>query len=69
MGQKPTRPGGATAPGTSSSSETGERNEDPWLKDGEAVERGKGKGKDKAQSFTDKISQLLVDGDSRRKRQ
>jgi TPR repeat protein len=40
-----------------------------WLKEAEAVERGKGKGKDKVQSFTDKISQLLVDGDNRRKRQ
>jgi hypothetical protein len=29
MGQKPTRPGGPAAPGTSSSSETGKRNEDP----------------------------------------
>jgi len=39
-----------------------------WLKDGEAAERGKGKAKEKIQSFTDKISQLLVDGDNRRKR-
>jgi hypothetical protein len=39
-----------------------------WLKDSEAVERGKSKGKDRAQSFTEKISQLLVDGDNRRKR-
>ncbi|HEU0160122.1 MAG TPA: hypothetical protein VFR00_12440 [Hyphomicrobiaceae bacterium] len=29
MGQKPTRPGGPAAPGTSSSGETGKRNEDP----------------------------------------
>jgi len=34
--------------------------------EGEAQERGKGKGK--VQSFTDKISQLLGDGDNRRKR-
>lgn len=39
-----------------------------WLKEGEAVDRGKGKAKEKVQSFTDKISQMLVDGDNRRKR-
>ena len=37
-----------------------------WLKETEAAERGKGK--EKPQSFTDKISQLLADGDQRRKR-
>ena len=38
-----------------------------WLKEGEAAERGKGKGKEKVQTFTDKISQLLVDGDRRKR--
>ena len=37
-----------------------------WLKETEPAERGKGK--EKPQSFTDKISQLLADGDQRRKR-
>jgi len=37
-----------------------------WLKETEAAERGKGQ--EKPQSFTDKISQLLADGDQRRKR-
>jgi hypothetical protein len=38
-----------------------------WLKEGEATDRGKGKGKEKVQTFTDKISQLLVDGDRRKR--
>jgi hypothetical protein len=38
-----------------------------WLKQSKAVEREQAKGKKKAQSFTDEISQLLVGGDQRKR--